>query len=58
MVYILFRDSYGRSLVYSGAFSTADAAEAHKAVLQQEEIDGFGYSFDYIVKQVRLDSGE
>jgi hypothetical protein len=58
MIYILFRDSYGQPLVYSGAFSTVEAANEHMAVLQQEEIDGFGYSYDYLVRPVRLDSGE
>lgn len=58
MVYILFRDCYGQPLAYFGAFSTADAAEAHKAVLQQDEEMCFGYSYDYVVRPVRLDSGE
>jgi hypothetical protein len=58
LVYVLMRDSYGQPAVYSGVFSSPEHAEAHRAVLMQEEIDGFGYSYDYVVVPTRLDSGE
>ena len=58
LVYVLFRDSYGRPPVYYGVYSTHDLAEARMRVLEQEEIADFGYSHDYIIRTVRLDSGE
>ena len=58
LVYVLFRDSYGRPPVYYGVYSTHDLAEARMRVLEQEEIADFGYSHDYIIRAVRIDSGE
>lgn len=58
LVYVLFRDRYGLAPDYCGVFSSSEQAEARKAVLMEEDIDGFGYSDGYIVRPVRLDSGE
>ena len=58
LVYVLFRDSYGRPPVYYGVYSTHELAEARMRVLEQEEIADFGYSHDYVIRTVRLDSGE
>ena len=57
-VYVLFRDSYGRPPVYYGVYSSPELAEARMRVLEQEEIADFGYSHDYVIRTVRLDSGE
>ena len=58
LVYVLFRDSYGHPPVYYGVYSSPELAEARMRVLEQEEIDGYGYSHDYVIRTVRLDSGE
>jgi hypothetical protein len=55
---VLFRDSYGRPPVYYGVYSSPELAEARMRVLEQEEIADFGYSHDYVIRTVRLDSGE
>lgn len=57
-VYVLFRDSYGRPPVYYGVYSNHGPAIARMHVLQQEEIADYGYSHDYVIRAVRLDSGE
>ena len=58
LVYVLFRDRYGLAPDYCGVFSSSEQAEARKAVLMEEEIADFGYSHDYVIRTVRLDSGE
>jgi hypothetical protein len=58
LVYVLFRDRYGFAPDYCGVFSSPEQAEARRDVLMQEEIDGFGYSYDYVVRPTRLNSGE
>ena len=55
LVYVLFRDSYGRPPVYYGVYSSPELAEACMRVL---EIADFGYAHDYVIRAVRLDSGE
>ena len=57
-VYVLFRDSYGRPPVYCGVFSTYERAKSEMRAAEQEEIDDYGYSHDYIIRTTRLDSGE
>lgn len=58
LVYVLFRDSYGHPPVYRGVFSTHELAEAAKSKMRAIEIADFGYAHDYVIRTVRLDSGE
>lgn len=58
LVYVLFRDRYGFAPDYYGVFSSPEQAEARRDVLMQAEAEDFGFSADYIVRPVRLDSGE
>ena len=58
LVYVLLLDRYDHPLRYCGVFSTHELAEAAMRKLEQEEIDDFGYSHDYFIRPVRLDSGE
>ena len=58
LVYVLFRDSYGHPPVYYGVFSTYERAKSEMRAAEQVEIDDYGYSHDYIIRTVRLDSGE
>lgn len=58
MVYVLFCDSYGQPAVYFGVFSSVEKAEAHAAKLKKEEEAIYGYSYNYVVRPTRLDSGE
>ncbi len=58
LVYVLFRDSYGHPPVYYGVYSNFDLAFAAKCKREDAEIADFGYSHDYIIRTVRLDSGE
>ena len=58
LVYVLLLDRYDHPVLYRGVFSTHELAEAAMRVLEQEEIADFGYSHDYVIRAVRLDSGE
>ncbi len=58
LVYVLFRDRYGFAPDYCGVFSSSEQATARMDVLMVEEIADFGYSHDYVIRTVRLDSGE
>lgn len=58
MVYVLFRDVYGKAPEYCGVFSSTKEANKHKRVLEKQEEATYGYSSDYIVQPTRLDSGE
>lgn len=58
MVYVLFRDVYGKPLEYRGVFSSTKAANKHMRQLEKEEENLYGYSSDYVVRPTRLDSGE
>ena len=58
LVYVLFIDRYDHPLLYRGVFSTHELAEAAKRKLELAEVGLFGYSHDYIIRAVRIDSGE
>lgn len=58
LVYVLLLDRYAHPVLYRGVFSTHELAEAAKRKLEQEEIADYGYSHDYIIRAVRIDSGE
>ena len=58
LVYVLFIDRYDHPLRYCGVFSTHELAEAAMRKLELAEVGLFGYSHDYVIRAVRLDSGE
>jgi len=51
LVYVLLLDRYDHPLRYCGA-------EAAKSKMRAIEIADFGYAHDYVIRAVRLDSGE
>ena len=56
LVYVLFRDVYGKPLEYRGVFSSHESANEHRAKLENEEENLYGYSSDYVVRPVKLDA--
>jgi hypothetical protein len=58
LVYVLLLDRYDHPLRYCGVFSTHELAEAAKSKMRAIEIADFGYAHDYVIRAVRLDSGE
>ena len=58
LVYVLLLDRYDHPLRYCGVFSTHELAAAAKSKMRAIEIADFGYSHDYVIRTVRLDSGE
>ena len=58
LVYVLFIDRYDHPLLYRGVYSNFDLAFAAKCKREDAEIADFGYSHDYVIRAVRLDSGE
>ena len=58
LVYVLLLDRYDHPLRYCGVFSTYERAKSEMRAAEQVEIDGYGYSHDYVIRTVRLDSGE
>ncbi|HSG60526.1 MAG TPA: hypothetical protein VLA24_03730 [Pseudomonadales bacterium] len=57
-MYVLLLDRYDHPVLYRGVFSTHELAEAAMRKLELAEIADFGYSHDYVIRAVRLDSGE
>lgn len=58
IVYVLFREALCEPLFYCGTFSSQESAETRMRVLKQEEECWVGYSSGYVIRPVRLDSGE
>ena len=58
LVYVLLLDRYDHPLRYCGVYSSPELAEAAKSKMRAIEIADFGYAHDYVIRTVRLDSGE
>lgn len=57
-VYVLLLDRYAHPVLYCGVYSNFDLAFAAKCKREDAEIADYGYSHDYVIRAVRLDSGE